>query len=530
MNDRTIGWDIAHCSWPVVAIAVGLVAFLLAAVVSWLTPFVPSVHDEFSYLLAADTLLHGRLANPPPEVWQPFQSFHILVEPAYASKYPLGLGAFVALGWALLGVPIAGCWLAAGLCAASMTWMLGGVTSRRWGILGGLLVACHPAMQVVWSQSLMSGWLTAAGASLLIGGVFRLRRRFHAGAALAAGTGIGLLALTRPFEGLVATLLASALLFGLWQGWTFKRRLALIVRAMPLASIPIAMALLAIGLQNYAITGRLDRMSYQVHEQQYGVAPLFVFGHQHRPEMEASGQLPATIRAYHYGWSLDSFQERAGLVGWLTGIAQGCWTAWGFWVLLAMVPVFTAGAWCRYRLTIGLALIIAVQIMFSATVCWVFPHYLSPILPSLVVLTVIGLRRIFRMFVKAEIVRMAQPLRFGSFLLAAQLVLLTVSAVRQRMDPLRAWAKHRAAISSELSSRDGKHLVLVEYASDHNVHQEWVYNLADLEDGKVLWARGEREDWNARLKEKYQPSRFIWRLEPDRPGATPELISRPNWD
>lgn len=28
---------------------------------------------------------------------------------------------------------------------------------------------------------------------------------------------------------------------------------------------------------------------------------------------------------------------------------------------------------------------------------------------------------------------------------------------------------------------------MVEYASDHNVHQEWVYNLADLEDGKVLW-------------------------------------------
>lgn len=516
--------------WPLAIGGVGLVAFFIAATVSWLIPFVPRVHDEFSYLLAADTLLQGRLANPVPDVWQPFQSFHILVEPTYASKYPLGLGLFVALGWAVLGTPIAGCWLAAGLCAASMTWMLGGVTSRRWGVVGGLLVACHPAMQVAWSQTLISGWLTAAGAALLLGGVFRLRRRFQSTAALAGGVGIGLLALTRPFEGLVATLLSSLLLLVLWHGWTLQRKLAIVGRSVPWAGLPIAIALLAIGMQNYAITGRLDRMSYQLHEQQYGVAPLFVFGHQHLPEMEHTGQLPDTVRDFHYGWSLDSFTRRSGIFGWLIGIGEACWEGGTFWVLLAGLPVITVGVWSRYRLAVGIAIVLALQILFSATVCWVFPHYLAPMLPCLLVLSVIGLRRIFRMFVRVQWVRVAQPLRFASAICVAQLALLTISAVQQRSDPLRSWAERRAAIAAELASRDGQHLVLVEYGSEHNVHQEWVYNLSDLEHGKVLWARGEREDWNARLKDKYQRSRFIWRMEPDRPGAAPELVSAPNWD
>lgn len=530
MRDQTVGSNVWHFCWPIGVVGVGFFAFFIAAVVGQLVPFAPRIHDEFSYLLAADTLLHGRLANPTPDIWQPFQSFHVVMEPVYASKYPLGLGIIVALGWALFGTPIAGCWLAAGLCSASITWMLGGVTSRRWAMVGGLLVACNPAMQVAWSQTLISGWLTAAGSALLMGGVFRLRRRFQAAAALACGLGIGLLALSRPFEGLVATVLSSLLLLVLWHGWSFKSKLTIVVRSLPWAGLPIALSLFAIGMHNYAFTGHVGRMSYLVYEQQYGVAPLFVFGHQHTPEMESTGQLSDTVRDFHYGWSLNSFTQRAGVVGWLKGIVEAGWKASRFWVLLAILPVITVCHWWRYRLTAWLAIVLVLQVCFSATVCWVFPHYLAPILPCLLTLSVIGLRRIFRMFVKAKLVPLARPVRFVAVILVAQLTLLAILAAQQRTNPSQSWALQRAEIAAELSSRDGKHLVLVEYASDHALLQEWVYNLADLEESKVLWARGEREDWNALLMEKYQPSRFIWRLEPDRPGATPELISRPKWD
>ena len=501
-----------------------MVAFAMAAAVSWLLPFAPRVHDEFSYLLAADTVLHGRLSNPAPQLWQPFQSFHIVLQPSYASKYPLGLTLLVALGWGLFGTPVAGCWLAAGICASSITWMLAGLTSRRWAVLGGLLVACHPPLQLAWSQNLMSGWLTAAGSALLAGGVFRLRRRHSQLAAGISGLGIGILAITRPFEGLVATLLLSLVCWGLWHRRSLANKLWSIARAVPAASMPIATALSLILLQNWAVTGRLGQMSYQLHEQQYGVAPLFVFGQQQVPAMETLGQWPAVVRDFHYGWSLDSFRQRAGFVGWLKGIGESMAVLWDLRILLTLLPLATIGWWGRFQLPQWLAAAAALQILVSASVCWVFLHYLAPVIPWLVALAALGLRRMFRVFVKAKWVSVSQPQYFIGMLLVAQTMLLVLHSLRNADDDLNAWARHRLRIAQELEQLPGQHLVLVHYSAGHNVHQEWVYNLADLKAAKVLWARGERSDWNSRLIDQYRATHSVWELAADEPVPSIELM------
>jgi len=63
----------------------------------------PTVSDEFSHLLLADTLLHGRLANPPHPLHQFFETYFVLQEPTYSSIYAMGQGMVLAIGRIIFG-------------------------------------------------------------------------------------------------------------------------------------------------------------------------------------------------------------------------------------------------------------------------------------------------------------------------------------------------------------------------------------------------------------------------------------------
>src|SRR5215470_4965762 len=133
---------------------VGITALLLRASVLPIEPIPePVVHDEFGYLLAADTFAHGKLTNPTPQMWEHFESFSILVKPTYQCYAQPAQGMFLAFGKVVFGRPFWGVWLSAGLMCASITWMLQGWLPAEWAFLGGTLTILRYGVFSYWANS-----------------------------------------------------------------------------------------------------------------------------------------------------------------------------------------------------------------------------------------------------------------------------------------------------------------------------------------------------------------------------------------
>ncbi len=502
-------------TWFIALYAVAAWSACVAFTISIYVQHAPRVHDEFSYMLGADTLLHGRLANPTPPVWEALQSFHTVVHPNYASKYPVGAGLLVALGM-VFGMPLASSWLGAALMTVCVTWMIAGVLPKRWAIFGGVLISLSPFIQLAWSQSLLHGFLPASGNALLMGGVLRLRRRVDFSTALASGFGVGLLAISRPFEGLCCTLICTSVLWFAWSrhGWLLRSKLAL--RTVLFAAAPILSALILIAAHNHAVTGDWRKMPYQLHELQYGVAPLFVFSPPNLNNTAKRIDLPAVFHDYHAIDSLNWYRERVGVNGWMRGVYDACRELFKVTFPLSGLLLIGGLAWSNYRLPRALALAVAIQVAASACVCWVYSHYLAPILPWLLLLSLLSARISLRENNKLQ----AQLVRLAMFaIVLIEVASLVVFAGVAKRNEAELWSRKRQNIVQQLSTQDGRHLVLVRYTAKHNVHQEWVYNLACPSECSIVWARYEDGRWISALLKEY-PDRTVWEIEADEPQPT----------
>jgi hypothetical protein len=68
---------------------------------------------------------------------------------------------------------------------------------------------------------------------------------------------------------------------------------------------------------------------------------------------------------------------------------------------------------------------------------------------------------------------------------------------------------------SQLESIPGQHLVIVRYSYDHhNVNYEWVYNTADIDHSKIVWAR-EIQGADISPLLNYYKDRNVWLVEAD---------------
>ena len=76
---------------------------------------------------------------------------------------------------------------------------------------------------------------------------------------------------------------------------------------------------------------------------------------------------------------------------------------------------------------------------------------------------------------------------------------------------MRATSTPRVLAETKLQCQPGEHLVFVKYPIGHNLHEEWVYNRADIDNARIVWANQLSMQENRRLIDYFSQRRvWIW--------------------
>lgn len=473
-----------------------------------------NVHDEFSYLLAADTFRQGRLTNPTPPLWESFQTMHVLLTPTYMSKFPPAQGLMLAAGW-VLGSPRLGAIASGALACAAVAWMLRARMSVRWSLVGGLLAALVPATYE-WTQSFWGGSVAMLGGALFCGAMLRADRmliteNFTRPLALKigaiAGVGLAILANSRPFEGMLfAIILGAFLLTRVIRRHRFSlARIALFFAGAAIILTPVAVWM---GYYNYRITGRPLRMPYALHAEQYMTAPVFWWEHTH----ESQTDVPH-IRAFHEQFEFREYNEQRTLGGFFANARRKVSFIFIMWLqpLIGIVVLVGGGfALWKWR-SARFALIVPLILLMTHMLCtpWLRAHYMAPVMPLWIMFVIYSIRGIGKI-----------PLRFPSLRLAPVSVafgLLIASAAFSIHNNILvaglelAGNNARQTVLDALKRVSGEHVVLVFYADGPQNPYEWVYNPADIPNAPVLFAHVRTPEQNTALADVYS-NRSFWLL------------------
>jgi hypothetical protein len=501
----------------VLAVGAGVIALRVAFLPVLGIPQ-PRWNDEFSYLLAADTFAHGKITNPTHPMWIHFESFHIIEHPTYMSMYPPGQGLVLAAGQ-LLGHPWIGQLLVTAAMCSALCWMLQGWLPSEWALFGAILAALRLGVLSYWMNSYWCASVAALGGALVLGAWPRLRRRPSAGQSLILAFGLAIVANTRPYEGFVLAIpIALAML--LWLAGPNHPGFRL---TLPRVVCPILVTLLlagaATGYYYYRVTGNPFRMAYQVNRQTYATAPYFLW------------QTPQPEPTYHhqvfrlfYRWELGRFEDGRTLGGFLKSSAVKVEQWWQLYLGPALTVPLLALPWAirDRKLRLPLLVLACLALGFSVQT-WTLPHYFAPA-TALLYLVVTQCMRHLHLWRRRDRRLGASLVGLIPFV-ACALVVLRVTAVIAHAPLEPAWPRgnlERVRIGHELEQMPGQQLVIVNYGAHHDVDWEWVWNAADIDDSKVVWARDMGEAANQELLDYFKDRRW-WRLNGDDPR--PELRS-----
>jgi hypothetical protein len=487
---------------------VGLLLLVVRGVGGLLTGVpVPRYHDEFSYLLAADTFAHGRLTNPPHAMWVHFETFHVIWHPTYMSMYPPGQGLILALGQRL-GNPWIGQLLASALMCAAICWMLQGWIPPCWALLGGVLAVVRLGWLSYFTNGYWSACLPAAGGALVLGSLPRIWHGTRKQDAVILAVGLFILANTRPYEGF---LLGLGVGVGLLTWVVARRPPTRVVFAGLILPLVLTLAPLAAwtGYYYYKVTGSPFRMAYEVNRETYAMGRYFIWQEPWPPKTYLHAKLQAK-----YEQELVESKENQTLRGFFRRTEEKFVSFWKLYLIapLAFVLIALPCAARDRRLRVPW-MIGGIFVAGLALEVWFLPHYFAPAAALLYLFLMQCMRHLWRF-------RWDGRGAGAAFVRAVCVVYVATAALRillalTHVHPEKEWQHgdmERAEVVRQLDAIPGKHLVLVKYPPDFDPDREWVYNGADVDGSRIVWARDMGAQKNQELFDYYRRREF-WEVE-----------------
>jgi hypothetical protein len=395
------------------------------------------------------------------------------------------------------------------MCAAIL-WMLQAWLPARWAFLGAALVAVKFGVASYWINSYWGGAVAAIGGALVLGAMPRIVRRARTRDAVLLGLGIAILANTRPYEGLLFCI-PVAVWFLWWLAGKTKSRVPTrdrVIRVTVPVGAVLALTLAFMGYYNWRLTGNPLLFPHMLNSRTYRTTGIFLWDHPGTP-LEYHNQ---QFEDFYNGWEREDYDNSWRAV-WNVSAEKLTRTGstyfwWGALLLLPALPFVFFDR--KMRLPVIIFLLIAAG--FLAEI-WSMPHYAAPLTGVIFLLLVQAIRHLRTIRLGGRPLGLA--LSWAMFYLLATDVAFSVP--RHLCDELEWTCKgdlSRADIAKRLSQTPGKHLVMVRYEDNHNLHDEWVYNGAEIDTAKVLWARELDPAQNAKLF-AYFKDRQIWLVEPD---------------
>lgn len=435
---------------------------------------IPFIHDEFGYLLEADTFAHGRLTNPPHPLGEFFESPHILIRPTYMAKYPPGSALFLAAGQVLFGSPYWGVILEGAAMIFAFTLMLTAWVSVPWAIATVTPIVLYQQPTMHWTYSYWGGAVAVTGAALVLFAIGRhigSRRAFHG---LPLALGWVLLFWTRPYEGGVFSL--AALAIWIWRLRASGNSPRRIVNVLAFGSPILVFAFIWTGMYNRAVTGNALELPYVLHQKRYMMQPVFWFQHL-RPEPPLNN---ARLVALH-GPNGTEAREWRNDQGWrnqfrhVGDVFKNLAAASGPVAFLVILVPF---AWRDWRVRAA-AIITAAGVLTLYPLTFEFSHYAAPFSAAIALLAGCAAETI-------------GGKRFAVAITCIAVACAAAVAYRWRdkpRGPADQFPQTRDALISRLTKLAGPQLVLVRYPHPSiDVASEWVFNRADIDAQKVVFA------------------------------------------